>query len=167
MHHSLASLSARGWGWGGSSCARTLSHELAWGVTGAMHHRQRDKAPGPAGVALTSRRRLAPESRRISLLAPPPYRRSLPRTASVQHSVRSGVQAGVRCGWPSSLALTPPPGAQVTPAGVGDQRCLGPCILRPRGHPTSGLSCPWGSPLISPRPLAVSPLQLLRAAAPS
>ena len=160
MHRSLASLSAWGWGWGGSSCARTLSHKLARGVTGAMHHRQRDKAPGPLGVALTSRRRPAPGSQRIGFLAPPPSRRSLPRAASAQHCVRSGVQAGVRCGRPSYLTLTPPPGTQVTRGGVDDQRCLGPGGLRPRGHPTSGLSSPWGSLLISPRPLSVSSLQL-------
>ena len=154
-----------GWG-GGSSCARTLSHKLARGATGAMHHHQRDKAPGPDRVALTSRRRPAPGSRRIGFSAPPPSRRSLPRAASAPHCIKSGVQGGIRCGQPSYLTLTPPLGTQVTPGGADGQRCLGPCVLRPRGTPYVQALLPLGSLLISPGPLAVSPLQL-RAVAPS
>lgn len=166
MHRSLASPSAWGWREGGSSCARTLSHKLARGATGAMHHRQRDKAPGPDRVALTSRRRPAPGSRGITFSAPPPSLRSLPRAAGAQHCVRSGVQGGIRCGRPSYLTLTPPPGTQVTPGGADGQHCLGPCVLRPRGTPHVRALLPLGSLLISPRPHAVSPLQLI-AAAPS
>lgn len=92
--------------------------------------------PGEAGLG----------SERIGFSDSPPSRTSLLRAASTHRWVRSGVQGGLRCGWPPG---PPPAGTQagVPPArgrhsaplmkysrslgGAGGQSCLGPCALGP------------------------------------
>lgn len=137
LHRSLAVPIA--WGWGATAAPEHTAARTQR-ITGAMHHRQRDKAPAPTGQP-SPPGEAGLGSERIGFSASPPSRTSLLRAASTHHWVRSGVQGGLRCGWPPG----PPPG--IPPArsrhsaplmkyswslgGAGGQSCLGPCALGP------------------------------------
>lgn len=70
LHRSLAVPIA--WGWGATAAPEHTAARTQR-ITGAMHHRQRDKAPTPTGAALTSGRgRLGKREDRLFRLSPVP-----------------------------------------------------------------------------------------------